>query len=260
MVLLHLLALSVSVVYAFVLETCRCNLHAHQAFVCVTIAANIFIQVADPLNDDNTTTFNPQRVAASIGDIVFFNCTPFLHLIQLPGRSMLNHIIILVTNGNHSAVQSTFPGPCVPAHDSDSTINGFDSGFRPNPNGTVVPTPILSVPILSENVGTPFWFFDASPGACGGGAVGVINSNENGNETLAGFIVSGAEGVLIETNTCCLEKCHTHKWHGRRVDNDLYLSDSFCHTIGLVWCFGISTSFGVYLCRVFACSVMLHPM
>ena len=46
------------------------------------------------------------------------------------------------------------------------------------------------MPILKENFGQPFWFYDAAPdGACGEGAVGVINSNESGNETLAGFEV-----------------------------------------------------------------------
>ncbi|KLO13628.1 hypothetical protein SCHPADRAFT_915173 [Schizopora paradoxa] len=125
-------------------------------------ATNIFIQVASPSNGDNTTTFTPQRVTAGVGDIVFFN----------------------FTDGNHTATQSTFAGPCIFA----ASLNGFDSGFRPNLNGTDVPTPIQSVPILDSNANTPLWFFDASPGACGSGAVGVINSNENGNETLAAFV------------------------------------------------------------------------
>lgn len=83
---------------------------------------------------------------------------------------------------------STFASPCQPAHDTNATINGFDSGFRPTENGTS--GSILSVPIDDTNVNTPFWFFDASPGACGSGAVGVINSNESSLQTLDGFVVS----------------------------------------------------------------------
>ena len=94
----------------------------------------------------------------------------------------------IVTSGNHTATQSTFSAPCVPAHDSNDTINGFDSGFRPTNNGTDIT--ILSVPILDSNVNSPFWFYDASAGACGSGAVGVINNNESSTETLAGFVVS----------------------------------------------------------------------
>ncbi|KAI5117198.1 hypothetical protein M0805_004968 [Coniferiporia weirii] len=135
------------------------------AIASLATARNIYIQVGGNMTaGDNTTTFSPQRVAAVAGDIVFFNFSA----------------------GNHSATQSTFAVPCIPAHDTNITINGFDSGFRDTDNGTVVT--IQSVPITPQNENTTFWFYDASPGACGSGAVGVINSNENGNETLAGFV------------------------------------------------------------------------
>lgn len=133
-------------------------------------------------SDDPTTTFQPQRVDAVIGDTVIFNCT-CPRLVSFSS----NIYARTVTAGNHTATQSTFAAPCIPAHDANITINGFDSGPRDTVNGTAVT--ILSVPILKENFGEPFWFYDASPGACGQGAVGVINSNENGNETLAGFEV-----------------------------------------------------------------------
>ncbi|KAL5504594.1 hypothetical protein ACEPAH_7257 [Sanghuangporus vaninii] len=132
----------------------------------LTAAENIYIQVAGPnfTSSDNTTTFSPQRVTARVGDIVFFN----------------------FTSGNHSATQSTFSSPCQPAHDTNITINGFDSDFRPTANGTSVT--ILSVPILDSNVNETMWFYDKAPGACGSGAVGAINSNESSLETLAGFV------------------------------------------------------------------------
>ncbi|EJD07999.1 uncharacterized protein FOMMEDRAFT_101414 [Fomitiporia mediterranea MF3/22] len=154
------------------------------------VAENIYIQVAGPNYSikDNTTTFSPQRVTAKVGDIVFFN----------------------FTSGNHSATQSTFAAPCQPAHDTNITINGFDSGFRDTANGTAVT--VLSVPILPSNVNTTMWFYDTAPGACGSGAVGVINSNESSLETLAGFVrnadrlngsssSSSATGKLGSTST-----------------------------------------------------------
>ncbi|KAL5531919.1 hypothetical protein ACEPAF_5482 [Sanghuangporus sanghuang] len=132
----------------------------------LTAAEDIYIQVAGSnyTSSDNTTTFSPQSVTARVGDIVFFN----------------------FTSGNHSATQSTFSSPCQPAHDTNNTINGFDSDFRPTANGTSVT--ILSVPILDSNVNETMWFYDKAPGACGSGAVGAINSNESSLETLAGFV------------------------------------------------------------------------
>ncbi|THH06969.1 hypothetical protein EW145_g3713 [Phellinidium pouzarii] len=127
-------------------------------------AANVFVQVGGNMTaGDNTTTFSPQRVVAKANDIVVFN----------------------FSQGTHSATQSTFASPCIPAHDTNITINGFDSGLRQagNAGGAVT---ILSVPISDPN--EAIWFYDASPGACGSGAVGSINDNENGNATLAGFV------------------------------------------------------------------------
>ena len=90
-----------------------------------------------------------------------------------------------VTNGNHTATESTFSSPCIPAHETDNTINGFDSGFRDTQPGTA--GSILSVPILIQNENHTFWFFDYN--TCGQGGVGVINNNESSSETLAGFTV-----------------------------------------------------------------------
>ncbi|KAI0294368.1 hypothetical protein BC826DRAFT_342621 [Russula brevipes] len=121
----------------------------------------IVITVGGNTTDDGTTTFVPQRVDAVAGDTVVFN----------------------FTNGNHTATESTFSGPCTPAHDTDVTINGFNSGFRntqPNTTGT-----ILSVPINRENENHTFWFFDYN--TCGQGGVGAINNNESSSETVAGF-------------------------------------------------------------------------
>ena len=72
-----------------------------------------------------------------------------------------------------------FVQPCVPAHDSDPTINGFISGFRPV--GTN-----LTVNITDPN--TTIWFYDAN--TCGEGGVGGININDTSGQTLEGFVVS----------------------------------------------------------------------
>jgi len=127
----------------------------------VVTAKVIIITVGGNTTDDGTTTFVPQRVDAVLGDEVRFN----------------------FTNGNHTATESTFSSPCIPAHETDNTINGFDSGFRDTQPGTA--GSILSVPILIQNENHTFWFFDYN--TCGQGGVGVINNNESSSETLAGF-------------------------------------------------------------------------
>jgi len=108
-----------------------------------------------------TATFSPQLVDADVGDVVFFN----------------------FTSGTHSATQSTFASPCVPAHSTNSTINGFDTSLRPAGNGTAITNFALTVTDLN-----PIYFYDSAPGACAEGAVGVVNSNESSTATLAGFI------------------------------------------------------------------------
>ncbi|KAI0302343.1 hypothetical protein B0F90DRAFT_1667553 [Multifurca ochricompacta] len=124
---------------------------------CLAAAKTIVITVGG-----NTTTFVPQSVAAALGDIVTFN----------------------FVSGNHTATESTFSNPCIPAHETDITINGFDSGFRETRSNTS--GSILTVPILIQNVNHTFWFFDYN--SCGEGGVGVINDNESSTETLAGFV------------------------------------------------------------------------
>lgn len=104
-----------------------------------------------------------------------------------------------VTQGNHTATQSVFYAPCVPAHEANITINGFNSDFRNAGNFNAIT--ILTVPILPENVNTTMWFYDYN--TCGEGGVGVINDNESSTETLAGFVVS----VL---NFSCLNS-HAHE-------------------------------------------------
>lgn len=90
-----------------------------------------------------------------------------------------------VATGNHTATESTFDNPCIPAHETDVSINGFDSGFRDTKPGTS--GSILAVPIIIQNANHTFWFYDYN--TCGEGGVGVINSNESSSQTLAGFTV-----------------------------------------------------------------------
>ncbi|KAL0955877.1 hypothetical protein HGRIS_002076 [Hohenbuehelia grisea] len=129
--------------------------------VLLVAAKDIWIQVGQNTSDDASAVFTPQRVTAKVGDTVWFN----------------------FTHGNHTATQSTFAAPCIRAHDSNITINGFDSGFRDAGNAQAVTN--LPVPILVQNVNEPMWFFDWN--TCADGGVGVINNDESSNETVAGF-------------------------------------------------------------------------
>ncbi|KAJ7772133.1 hypothetical protein DFH07DRAFT_217303 [Mycena maculata] len=110
-----------------------------------------FITVANNLTATNASNvFQPNVVNASLGETVYFN----------------------FTQGNHSATQSTFAVPCVPASQSNSSINGFNTGLRPAGNGTSITNFII---IMNPDiVNTTLWFYDIN--TCGIGGVGVINA------------------------------------------------------------------------------------
>ena len=93
--------------------------------------------------------------------------------------------------------QSTFASPCIPAHDTNITINGFDSGFRDTVNGTAITN--LVVPITDNST---IWFFDVN--TCARGGVGGINVNDSSTETLDGFRVSPSVFKLY--GSCSLER------------------------------------------------------
>ncbi|MCJ1481616.1 hypothetical protein MMC06_001775 [Schaereria dolodes] len=88
--------------------------------------------------------YTPSTIEAAVGDIVVFT---FLAK-------------------NHTLTQSTFPLPCV------KMGGGMDSGFMPNPEGTLYPAPSFSFQV---NVTTPLWFYCRQTGHCGMGMVFSIN-------------------------------------------------------------------------------------
>ncbi len=179
------------------------------ASVYLAVAETIVVTVGGNTTGDGTTTFTPQAVVAKRGDTVTFNCKFFFHSCR---RGLID---IPVTDGNHTATESTFSGPCTPAHDTDATINGFNSGFRNTTPGT--PGSILTVPILEQNENHTFWFFDYN--TCGEGGVGVINNNESSTETLAGFVVRTFTSCRIDSATSRrLWVSHTHISHILRTN------------------------------------------
>jgi hypothetical protein len=156
---------------------------ARQLAASVVSAANstvktIYIQVVNNATSNATTVFQPPEVWAGLGDTVIFNCMWSLVLLHTPPLTLP-----VVTQGNHSVTQSTFAAPCIPAHLTNATINGFDSGMRTTVNGTA--GTILSVPITADIVNTTLWFYDQA--TCAGGGVGGINVNESSWQTLWGF-------------------------------------------------------------------------
>ncbi|KAI0070739.1 hypothetical protein K474DRAFT_1687327 [Panus rudis PR-1116 ss-1] len=137
-------------------------LAAFSALVATVSAKNVVVTVGHNTTDNATTVFDPAQVFAKLNDIVVFN----------------------FTEGNHTVTQSTFAAPCVPAHDTDPTINGFDSSFRVTANGTA--GTILTVPITPDLANKTIWFFDFN--TCAQGGVGGININDSSTETLDGFV------------------------------------------------------------------------
>lgn len=140
--------------------------------------AEIWVQVGE--NSDNDSVFNPQMVAAVLGDIVYFNCA-FAVL------GWWAHFLTTrtVTKGNHTVTQSLFATPCIKANAANLTVNGFDSGFQNA--STIDPGYRFSVPITAAIENTTQWFFDYN--TCGDGGVGGINVNDSSWDTLDGFVV-----------------------------------------------------------------------
>ncbi|KAJ7460305.1 hypothetical protein FB451DRAFT_1500707 [Mycena latifolia] len=99
---------------------------------------------------NNLTTINgtTQVVNASLGETVLFNFSKKQKQRDTPDT-------LPVMKGNHCATQSTFAEPCIPAHDTNSSMNGFDTNLRPagqrhnDPGVAPLIVPILSlVPLL----------------------------------------------------------------------------------------------------------------
>ncbi|KIK09255.1 hypothetical protein K443DRAFT_671747 [Laccaria amethystina LaAM-08-1] len=127
----------------------------------VTFSKIVVITVGGNTTSNAGLVFSPESVVADLGDTVFFN----------------------FTQGNHTVTQSSFASPCIPIHETDSTVNGFDSSFRDAGNGTA----ITNLPITVIDPNTTVWFFDFN--TCGLGGVGGINVNQSSYQTLDGFQV-----------------------------------------------------------------------
>ncbi|KAJ7686499.1 hypothetical protein B0H17DRAFT_1071762 [Mycena rosella] len=109
------------------------------------------ITVSNNLTATNgSMVFSPQVVNASLHETVVFN----------------------FTEGTHSATQSTFAAPCLPAHVSNSSLNGFDTSLRPAGNGTAITQFVIVM--NPDIVNDTLWFYDQA--TCGIGGVGVINA------------------------------------------------------------------------------------
>jgi len=93
-------------------------------------------------------------------------------------------ILLSVTNGTHTVVESTFGQPCVPIHDTNITINGFNSGLRDAANGSA--KTLLTVEIEEAHRNRTIWFYDIW--GCGRGGVGAINANDSDWENLGAFV------------------------------------------------------------------------
>ncbi|EED23712.1 serine-threonine rich protein, putative [Talaromyces stipitatus ATCC 10500] len=88
--------------------------------------------------------YSPSSINAAVGDIVQF----------------------IFEAKNHTVTQSSFATPC------EKIVGGFDSGFMPNPDGSMNPPPMLQFQVTTS---TPIWMYCAQTGHCGQGMVFSIN-------------------------------------------------------------------------------------
>lgn len=103
---------------------------------------------------DTDPVFSPSSVSASIGDTILF----------------------LFESGNHSLTQSTFDKPCSPLS------NGFDSGYEPNVDNQVTPTPNYTISVTSTG---SQWFYSKQGSECKSGMVFALNPS--GSQTFSTF-------------------------------------------------------------------------
>jgi plastocyanin len=94
---------------------------------------------------NDTLTFQPDTVNASVGDTIAFT---FL-------------------SKNHTVTQSTFAAPC-----TNFSADGIDSGFVPvDPTATS----FQQYSFTMNNVSAPLWFYCRQTGHCGKGMVFAVN-------------------------------------------------------------------------------------
>jgi len=127
----------------------------------ITVQAATFnVNVGAFQNGTSGLVFDPNTVAAVVGDNVLFKFFPKAH----------------------SVSQSTFANPCVtmPPNATSGAPGGIDSGLMPvAENATTNPTITVNVTVT-----TPLWFYckqEGPPVHCGQGMVFAINPPATGN-------------------------------------------------------------------------------
>ena len=137
--------------------------------------------------NDADSVFDPPEAVANLHDTVLFNCT------LSPLRPHFTDVhwtdytrCMTVTQGKHTAIQSTFASPCVPIQDVNASYIGFDSKFHDTANGSVVTS--YQFEVLDNST---IWYFDAA--TCSQGGVGGVNVNDSSWQTLEGFKVSATD-------------------------------------------------------------------
>jgi len=136
---------------------------------------------------NNSLTYNPPSVNASVGDTVAF---------QFQAK-------------NHTVTQSTFAAPCM---NMTTPMPGIDSGFIPvAPNATTFPQWSFTM----TNASAPLWFYCRQAGHCQKGMVFAINptaaktyaafqaaanaSNSDGTPSSSGASTSSASSTTASS-------------------------------------------------------------
>ncbi|KAJ7928418.1 hypothetical protein B0H13DRAFT_1967157 [Mycena leptocephala] len=106
--------------------------------------------------------------------------------------AQITHVITVSNNQSATNGTTVFSPvlhlrlPCIPAHLTNASINGFNTDLRPAGNGTSITRfPIVMNPDI---VNDTLWFYDET--TCGIGGVGVINPGNVSatDETIDGFV------------------------------------------------------------------------
>jgi len=121
------------------------------------------------------TTIGSSTISAATHEVTVGGSAGLVYVPDTLEANVGDMVIFTFLSQNHTATQSAFTTPC------EKLSGGMDSGFMPNPNGTVNPPPQMAMQVT---VTTPLWFYCRQTGHCGKGMTFSINPTANKTQAM----------------------------------------------------------------------------
>jgi len=134
------------------------------------------VAVGQDKDGKNALVFNPEQVAAKVGDTIHFT---FL-------------------NKNHTVTQSSFAAPCTRLLNDTTSEVGVDSGFMPVAAGAKE-VPVWSIEVKQDT--KPIWMFCKQGNHCNQGMVFAINAPQDGPKSFSTWKENAKTADIPKDNT-----------------------------------------------------------